>query len=609
MSGLVRRLVPLALWLGLGLPVSGCGGGSPRAPGTTTVESPGSLRGEGPSLTGSRLDEIDESKSASAGLEGDAPFRFSEVARESGIDFVHSSGMTDQKYVPTAYGSGVAIFDHDNDGKLDLYFANGTFLPVGSKPTGPNRLYKNLGGGKFRDATQTSGLGFEGYCHGILTADIDNDGDQDVFLCNYGANALFLNRGDGTFQDISEAAGIDKPNWTTSGAFLDYDRDGDLDLYLANYGDWVIPRDDVFCGNKSKNVRTYCYPKWIRPTRHTLFRNDGNHTFSDVTDRAGIGRTDGHGFGVVAADLNDDGLTDLFVANDNDPNFTFLNRGDGTFEDVTLTSGAALTEQGRAMAGMGVDAEDVDGDGLPELFVTNYSGEYDVLYQNLGGGTFMDVTTLKGMGLVSVPWVGWGCALADFDGDGWPDCFVANAHVDDNIGLLGPASPYAQPALLYHNLAGKEFRPIEHGAGSYFESHHLGHGAAFGDLDDDGDIDIVVNHKDGPPALLRNDSPAGNRWIRIELVGTTSNRDAIGSVVEVVAGDRTIRRQRKGGSSLMSSHDPRILIGLGTPKAVARLTVRWPSGVTSVLENLETNRSHRIVEPDSRKALTRGAGR
>ena len=538
-----------------------------------------------------------------------APIRFTDVAVGSGIDFVHTSGMTAAKYVPTANGSGVAILDYDNDGKLDLNFANGTFLPVGSRATGPNRLYRNLGHGRFHDGTGPSGLAFAGYCHGILAGDIDNDGDPDLFLCNYGPNALFLNNGDGTFRDISKAAGIDRPNWTSSGAFLDYDHDGDLDLYLANYGDWKLPDDDVFCGDKAKGVRVYCQPKWIRPTRHILFRNNGDRTFTDVTDAAGIGRTDGHGFGVVAADLNDDGLIDLYVANDKDPNFVFLNRGGGVFEDATLISGAGLSERGQAQAGMGVDAEDVDGDGLPELFVTNFAGESNTLYQNLGDGSFLDVTTLKGLAADSIPWVGWGCALADFDNDGWPDCFVANAHIDDNRHLLGEESPYAQPPLLYHNRGGRDFRRVGRGAGAYFAERHLGHGAAFGDLDDDGDLDIVINHKDGPPALLRNDTPGDNRWIRLKLVGTRSNRDAIGARVAIVASGRTIHRQRKGGTSLMSSHDPRLLIGVGRSQTVAKVTVRWPSGAVTVLEDLATNRTYQIVEQAAGPSPAPGSAR
>ena len=294
-----------------------------------------------------------------------SPFRFAEIAKQAGIDFVHFSGMTEERYAPTANGSGVAIFDYDNDGKLDLYFATGTLLPLGTARNGPNRLYKNLGDNRFRETTEASGLGFAGYCHGIVVGDIDNDGDQDVFLCNYGVNVLFLNNGDGTFKDISKVAGIGGFHWSTGGAFLDYDNDGDLDLYVTNYGQWKMPDDVQVCG--TENVRTYCIPTFIKPARHILYRNNGNRTFTDVTEAAGVARTDGRGFGVVAADLNGDGRIDLYVANDMCPNFVFLNRGDGTFEDVTESSGAGYDAHGKTHAGMGVDAEDVNGDGRPDF--------------------------------------------------------------------------------------------------------------------------------------------------------------------------------------------------------------------------------------------------
>jgi hypothetical protein len=600
--------------LGVAITFLGCGSeprppsgkptkGSPTTAPAQSNESTSSiddLAGREIAIDRAGFDSQPESRRPSALVEGDSQpgvLRFSEVAAESGIDFVHTSGTPMEKYSPTANGSGVAIFDYDNDGKLDLYFATGTFLPVGSRPTGTNRLFRNLGKGQFRDVTAQSGLGFAGYCYGIVVGDIDNDGDQDVFLCNYGPNALFLNDGTGLFHDISRSAGIDRPNWTSSGALLDYDSDGDLDLYLTNYADWKLPRDDVFCGDKARNIRIYCHPKWLRPTKHILFRNNGDRTFTEVTDAAGIGRSDGHGFGVVAADVNADGLIDLYVANDNDPNFLFLNRGDGTFEDTTLTSGAGLSDQGRAQAGMGVDAEDIDGDGLPDLYVSNFAGEYNTLYQNLGKGMFLDATSLLGLAADSIPWIGWGCGLIDFDGDTWPDCFVANGGVDDNSDLLGSGIPFAEPPLLYRNKEGRGFRLVNRGAGSYFDQGHVGHGVAFGDIDDDGDIDIVISHKDGRPALLRNDTPGGNHWVRLQLIGVKSNRDAIGARVEVIAGDRVIHRQRKGGSSLMSSHDPRLLVGLGRANTIAKLTVRWPRGAVSQLDNLAVDRTYRIVEP------------
>ena len=546
---------------------------------------------------------------------GPSPFRFADVRAGSGIDFVHVSGMTAQKHYPTAFGSGVAMLDYDGDGRLDLYFATCNPLPPGPTRLASNRLYRNLGDGKFRDATEASGLGFAGFCHGIIAGDIDNDGDPDVFLCNYGPNALYLNNGDGTYRDISHSAGIDKPNWSSGGAMLDYDNDGDLDIYVANYGEWEYPRDAHRCG--SDRVPVFCSPWDIRTAKHILYRNNGDRTFTDVTDRAGLGRSDGHGFGVVAADLNGDGRTDLYVANDMNPNFLFLNKGDGTFEDATLASGAAFDERGHAQSSMGVDAEDCDGDGRPELFVTNFQNEHIAYYQNLTGSVpvrsggvppavYRESSAEAGLAVDSRPWVGWGCALADFDNDGWPDCFVANGHVDDNRKDLAPTLSYPEPPLLYRNVAAaagtqndvtRSFQLSTRDAGPYFYTRHVARGAAFGDLDDDGDIDIVVNHMDGAPAVLLNHAPVDNAWIRIKLVGTRSNRDAIGAIVEVDSGGRLITRQRKGGCSMQSTNDPRLLIGLGAVNTAVRVTVRWPSGAVSTFNGLTLRKTYEVVEP------------
>jgi hypothetical protein len=556
---------------------------------------------------GDRLANVGAEPAALSRQDETSPFRFTEIARDAGIDFVHFSGMTPEKHFPTANGSGVAMFDYDGDGLLDLYFATATLLPLGTAEKGPNRLYKNLGGGQFQDVTESSGLGFRGFCHGVVVGDVDNDGDPDVFLCNYGPNRLYVNNGDGTFTDVSSRAGLDRPGWSSGGAFLDYDNDGDLDLYVANYGEWTYPDDDVFCGEVNRKIRLYCSPRNIRTVKHFFYRNNGDGTFTDVYDQVIITidpetsrpkpRSDGHGFGVVAADLDGDGRIDLYVANDMNPNFVFLNNGDGTFRDVTDSSGAAYDERGQAQSGMGVDAEDVDGDGRPELFVTNFANEYNTLYQNLGDGMFMDVTPFSGMAADTRPWVGWGTALADFDNDGWPDNFVTNGHVDDNRKLLGEPTEYAEPALLFLNLRGKRFRLATRGVGPYFDGAHVGRGSAFGDIDNDGDIDIVVNHKDGPPALLRNDTRNDNHWVRLELRGTRSNRDAVGARVELVAGGRTIYRQRKGGVSMLSANDPRLTVGVGAARTVDALTVRWPSGAVSKLTGLDVDRAYTIVEP------------
>jgi hypothetical protein len=581
--------------------------GNPRA--TAGVPEPRAApTAAGPRILGDRQRDTPTEPTALSPQAEPSPFRFTDVARESGIDFVHFSGTTAEKYFPTANGSGVAMFDYDNDGKLDLYFATATLLPLGTAEKGPNRLFKNLGHNRFRDVTEESGLGYRGFCHGIVVGDIDNDGDQDVFLCNYGADVLYRNNGDGTFRDISRSAGIDRPGWSSGGAFLDYDNDGDLDLYVADYGVWALPEDDKFCGQTGpKRVRLYCSPNYIRPAKHRLYRNNGDLTFTDVYDTAILTidpetrkpkpRADGRGFAAVTADLNGDGLIDIYVANDLCPNFLFLNRGDGTFDDATESSGAAYDEKGQAQSGMGVDAEDVNSDGRPDLLVTNFANEYNTLHLNLVSGLFMDATPFYGLAADTMPFVGWGTALADFDNDGWPDNFVANGHVDDNRRELGQPYEYAEPPLLFLNAKGRRFRLATRDAGPYFASRHVGRGAAFGDIDDDGDIDIVVNHKDAAPALLRNDTRSGNRWIRLELRGTRSNRDAVGTRVEVEVGGRTIVRQRKGGYSLESSNDPRLLIGVGPAAEVDRVTLRWPSGAISTLEHLPTDRSYRAVEP------------
>jgi hypothetical protein len=619
-AGSLHRAIPCLI-----LAFFGCNVSSTNEPSNADLRAeapdglqPGATIGRRDYGLGDRMALYAVADTASSISPDPSPFRFADTCEGSGIDFVHFSGMDDEKHYPTAFGSGVGIFDYDSDGRLDLYFATCTLLPLGKAKKGPNKLYKNLGGGKFRDVTETAGLGFAGFCHGLIVGDIDNDGHPDVFLCNYGPNVLYLNDGAGGFRDISHSAGIDRPNWSLGGAMLDYDNDGDLDIYVANYGEWQYPRDAKHCG--TERIHLYCLPRSIRTVRHILYRNNGNQTFTDVTDQAGLGRSDGHGFSAVAVDVNGDGRVDLYVANDLDPKFLYLNRGDGTFEDATETSGAAFDERGVPQASMGVDAEDCDGDGRPELFVTNYQYEYSAYYQNLSGSVssqpgrvpavaFRDSSASVGLVADSMPWIGWGCALVDFDNDGWPDCFVANGHIDDNRHQIGPNLAYAEPPLLHRNVpaeyvqklaanqSGRRFKLSTRDVGPYFSTKHVARGAAFGDLDNDGDIDIVVNHKDGAPAILRNDTPGANRWIRLNLVGTRSNRDAIGTLVEIEAGGRTIYRQRKGGCSMQSAHDPRLLVGLGAVEEVTGVVIRWPSGTVSRLAHLKSDKTYEIVEP------------
>ncbi len=612
---------PLALAFLLGSIPIGCNPASPGAPASipgatpapTAVATPSVPPTLGPqakpTLVGDRAMPTGPVKARPATPQEPSPFRFAEVAAASGIDFRHFSGMTEARHFPTANGSGVAFLDYDGDGKLDVYYASATLLPLGTATKGPNRLYKNLGGGKFRDATAASGLGYVGFCHGIVVGDIDNDGDADVFLCNYGPNVLYLNNGDGTFRDASKAAGIDRAGWSSGGAFLDYDNDGFLDLYVANYGTWKLPDDDQFCGDPVKQVRMYCTPRTVKTTKHFLYKNNRDGTFTDVYDRFLVdssgatipGRADGHGFAAMAGDVDGDGRIDLYVTNDMNPNFLFLNKGDGRFEDATEASGAAYDEKGMAQSGMGVDAADVDGDGDLDLIASNFAFEYNTLHLNLGNASFLDVTPMYGLAADTLPYVGWGLGLCDFDNDGWPDCFVSNGHVDNNRNLLGQENEYEEPAILHRNVPskdgkGRRFQLSTRDVGPYFAAKHVGRGAAFGDFDDDGDIDIALNHKDGPAALLRNDTPSDNRWLRLQLVGTKSNRDAVGARVELAVGGRTMMVQRKGGCSVLSASDPRLTVGVGKAPEVEKLTVRWPSGATTTLEHVPTNQALRIVE-------------
>jgi hypothetical protein len=521
--------------------------------------------------------------------------RFREVERSAGISFTHVSGNSPEKYYPTANGSGVAMLDYDRDGRLDLYFATTRNFPLDAPTSSQgNKLYRGRGDGTFEDVTERAGVGFLGFCHGVAVGDVDNNGFPDIYLTNYGPNVLYLNNGDGTFRAPREF-GAECRSWSTAAAFLDYDGDGWLDLYVSCYGQWAFNKPQPFCGDEAKHLRIYCPPAMIQPAPHFLFRNRGDGTFEDVTKRAGVLRRDGRGMGVVAADVNRDGRIDLYVANDMCPHFLFLNRGDGTFEDVTDSSGAAVTESGRFQGGMGVDVEDLDGDGYPELFVTNFDGEYNTIHRTTDGRNFDDVSASAGIVRDSMPDVGWGCALADLDNDGWPDMMTVNGHVDDNLALIGREGDYAQRPKIWRNGGRCRFTLVTD-AGPFFDAGHAGRGAAFGDLDNDGDIDIVISRMDGRPSVLLNESQPA-RWIRLELVGTRSNRSAIGTAVEVHAGGRVLHRQVKGGGSYASANDPRLLIGVGTADQVDRVEIRWPSGRKTVLNNPALRRSHRVVEP------------
>lgn len=541
---------------------------------------------------------------AVAGASGS--IRFRDVSERSGIDFVLCSGNSSEKIYPTANGSGLALLDYDGDGRLDLYLVTTRNLPMDApNRSGGNRLYRGRGDGTFEDVTAKAGVGFHGFTHGVIAGDVDGNGWTDLYLTNLGKNVLYLNKGDGTFRDASAGSGADDCGpWSSGAVLFDYDLDGDLDLYVTCYGTWPQGTSAAFAEIQNKGVRTYASPNAVTPTRHYLLRNRGDATFEDVTEKAGILRKDGRGLGVVAADLDQDGKTDLYVANDMSPHFLFLNRGDGTFEDATESSGAALSEAGFAQAGMGVDTEDVDGDGRPDLFVTHFREDYNTLYQNLGHHLFRDVSARAGIIKDSMPDVGWGCSLADFDNDGHPDMLVVNGHVDDNLSAVtGLDIPQAELAKAWRNQGDGRFALV-HDAGRFFEKPHVARGAAFGDLDDDGDIDAVVTLMDSHPAVLLNESDR-HPWIRLDLRTGPSHRPAIGASVQVHAGGRVIHRLLKGGGSYLSSNDPRILVGLGSATEVDRVEIIWPGGKRSTLEKPAVGQTHRVDDPSDAKPAAR----
>jgi len=530
------------------------------------------------------------------GFDDQSTIRFRDVSDSTGITFTHCSGKSPERHFPTNLGSGVAMIDFDHDGWLDLYFATTRNLPLESPNRSQgNKLYRNRGDGTFEDVTQRAGVGFRGFTHGVAVGDVDGNGYPDLYLTNLGPNVLYLNRGDGTFVDATAGSGAEGLGWSTGAAMLDYDGDGDLDLYVSCYGQWTYGDQRPFFGNLRTGERAYCPPTVITPARHLLLRNRGGGVFEDVSSLAGVLRHDGRGLGVLAADLNRDGRTDLYVANDMSPNFLFLNRGDGTFVDATEVSGAAVNANGMTQASMGVDAEDVTGDGNPELVVTNFRGEYSTVYRNLSGGCYQDVSAWAGVVPESQLGVGWGCGLVDFDNDGWPDLLVVNGHVDDNLPSNGDVLPQAEPAKVWSNQGDGRFRLVRD-PGPFFAVDHVARGAAFGDLDNDGDMDVVISLMDRRPAVLLNESPRRS-WIRFELMTGTPGRPAIGAVVEVHTGDRVIYRQVKGGGSYLSANDPRLLVGLGSAARVERVVIHWPSGACSTLVDPAPGRSHRVRDP------------
>ncbi|ANM32367.1 hypothetical protein ABI59_19515 [Acidobacteria bacterium Mor1] len=508
---------------------------------------------------------------------------FVDVSEESGIDFQHTNGRVGKKFVIEVKGSGVALFDYDNDGDLDLYAVNGNDLPgARSKRTPTNRLYRNDGDGSFSDVTKESGVGHAGYGHGVAAADYDNDGDQDLYITNYGPNVLYRNNGDGTFTDVSESAGVQGPaprTWSASAAFCDLDNDGDLDLYVANYLVFDI----------ETSVALPLLPGYYDGEPDNLYLNNGDGTFKDVTDSSGVAHKEGKGLGVVCFDYDEDNDLDLYVANDGVSNLMFRNNGDATFENVTLISGSGLNGDGEAEAGMGIDAADYDNDGDMDLFVTNFKGESNTLYTNEGGGMFVDSTFQANLADASLPYVTFGTAFFDFDNDSDLDVFTANGSTFEDD------KDYAQRNQLFENKGGR-YEDVTASCGACLSVEDVSRGVAFGDYDNDGDVDVVVGNTNGKLNLLRNDGGDAKNWLMIRAVGTRSNRDGVGARVKISGPGFQRSKDVKSAYSIFSANDVRVHFGLDDREVVPRVDIRWPSGQTQTITNVPANKLLIVTE-------------
>ena len=518
------------------------------------------------------------------------PVRFVDVAAEVGILFVHDNGATDEKQLPETYGSGSAFFDSDSDGDLDLYLVNSGSLSAG-RGASWNRLYRN-DSGTFAEVASAAGVLGGGYGMGVVAADADNDGHSDLYLTNFGADIFYCNQGDSTFADRTGWAGLGNPDWGSSATFLDYDLDGDLDLFVANYVQ-IAAEEQPWCGRSDLNLRFYCDPRQFPATLDRLYRNRGDGSFEEVGLEAGIVHR-GNGLGAVSGDWDGDGDPDLYVANDMGPNFHYLNDGEGRFRENGLLAGVALSADGVAQAGMGVDAGDVDGDGDLDLFVTNYQLENHNLYRN-DGALFSEVSFASGIGATSLNFLGFGVGFLDYDNDGWLDLFVANGHVHDNIEEYDDVVTYAQRAQLFRNDGTGHF--VEQDAVPDLQKRYVGRGSAFGDYDEDGDLDIALVNSGRPAALLQNRGGNGNNWLHIDLEGTRGNRNGVGAKLALTADGRTRFQEVKAASGYLSSGQLSPHFGLGSIPMVDRLEIRWPSGALQVFEQIAVNQRLCVVEP------------
>jgi enediyne biosynthesis protein E4 len=517
---------------------------------------------------------------------------FTDQTAAAGIRFRHENGAFGKKYLPETMGAGVAVLDFDGDGHPDLLFANSRAWPGRGGPRATPTLYRNRGDGTFADVTQAAGLGFEMYGMGVAAADYDNDGRTDVYLTGLGGNRLLHNEG-GRFSDVTRAAGVAGGGFSTGAAFFDYDNDGRLDLLVTNYVQWSEDKD-LFCTLDGR-AKSYCTPESYTGDSATLYRNAGGGRFEDVTERARLRNASAKALGIALLDYDGDGWTDVFLANDTQPNNLYRNNRDGTFSDAAMRAGVAFSEAGVARAGMGVDAADYDGSGRPSLVIGNFANEMVALYHNEGTGLFIDEAPTSTIGQSSLLSLTFGCFFFDYDLDGRLDIFAVNGHVADDIEAVQSRVKYAQPPHLFRNLGGGRFEDVSAMLGEAFRRTMVGRGAAYADLDGDGDLDVVVTTNGGPARLLRNEGGNRNHWLRIRLRGTRSNRDGIGAKVTVVAGGAKQWALVRTGSSYLSQSDLAPTFGLGAATK-AHLEVTWPSGRSEVIGELAADREVLIEE-------------
>ena len=525
-------------------------------------------------------------------------FPFEEIPPgKSGIRWVHSNGKSPEKYLPETSGAGCAFLDYDNDGWMDIYLVNSGkcdfFTP---NPPLRNALYKNNRDGTFTDVTLEAGVAGGGFGQGVAVGDYDGDGFPDLYVTQYGRSILFHNNGDGTFSDVTEKAGVAAPGWASSAVWFDYDNDGRLDLFVGRFVNFSKELNKP-CGIHDDGRHHYCIPKIYSPMPSWLFHNNGDGTFTDVSQESGIAGRLGKVWGVVATDINNDGLIDLWVSNDTVSNFLFVNRGKGKFDEIATTAGVAYSDAGRARSGMGVDSADFNEDGWMDLFVANLDRELFAIYKNNHDGTFDDVALSTGIAKATKFMSGWGLKFFDYDNDGDLDLFLANGNPDDLISSLHGEVTYEEPLMLFHNT-GKSFQDVSARSGPVFATPMSSRGLAVGDFDNDGAVDVLISVNNGAPLLLRNNAGRQNHWLGIHLIGKKSNPDAVGAKVTYQAGDLKRSRTKVGGGSYLSSHDPRIVLGLGKHEKIDWLEIKWPlpSGATQRFTELPVDRYITLVE-------------